>query len=268
MRCAACDETSSYLMPKEALPISCSKCDTIFPASTIQASFEANASQEESSIIAFVPLSLQNEFGDKFAKAAEMIRADSIVANNARAEASTVAMSAKEKADIWDFLVDSGFKPLAQMYGMDMPEMDELMGADDDMPPMDMGELDEPMGDVPELGEPMGGAEWEANQMVQAAMMHYKAQGNSVIEAITQFTKDYGDSYDPEMVMQMASNIYEIGLNDVKVGMTRNAGDLPSANVNQQQPNYVNVDSKPLGSGEESDQWRFSKPLRNFSAAE
>jgi len=262
MTCPACYEISSYPMPKKASDINCSSCHTLFPEKVIKAAFNVGVAGEEATLIAFAPVSLQEEFGEKFANAAEMMGADSIGANGARAEAYAKHPGVEKMAEIWDFLTEAGFKPLAQFYGQEMPMM---TGADEDMPPMDMdmgapppmpGAEEEMSGppsmDVPDLGDPNGGTDWADHQMVQAAMMHYRAQGNTVTEAITQFTKDYGDGYDPETVMQVASQVFSIGLDQVKIGMNKDA-DIPATKVNQQQPDYVNVGTQPLGPGDESD---------------
>jgi len=60
--------------------------------------------------------------------------------------------------------------------------------------------------------------------MIQAAMMYYQSQGQNVLDAVAEFKKEYGEGqYDPEMVMQIAATVYNIGLDKIKVAMKRRA---------------------------------------------
>lgn len=259
LQCFGCHKISSYEMPKEASDLSCGHCETIISSASVTSALESgNGVFEEQTLVAFVPLSKQEEFGDKFAKAAGMMGTNDLGADGSRAEAYAVNVPNEKMADVWDFLVEAGFKPIAQE--MTPPAMPAGVMAADDMPlsnppvpemeslPMpEMGEDPMAGGDVPDLGSPGGDAGWADHQMVQAAMMHYYSQGSSIIEAISQFTKDYGDGFDPETVMQVAATVYGINLGEVKVAMQRQAGDLPSTNVNQQQPDAEAVPSKVLG---------------------
>lgn len=259
MTCCGCYGVSSYPMPKEASEIACETCNAIFPAKVVEAAFTNGVAEDEVTIIAFTPIALQEEFGDKFAKLEEMIGVDGCGAVGARVEAYAKHPGAEKMAEVWDYLVEAGFKPLAQFYGDEsgMTAADEMPM--DAAPPMDMppgGDMpmdmpgDSPVGD---LGEPTQTIEWADNQMVQAAMMHYKAQGNTVIEAITQFSKDYGEDYDPNMVMQTASQVFAISMDSLGAVAKKAAGDIPSTSVNSQQPDAVSVGSQPIGPGSESD---------------
>jgi hypothetical protein len=259
--CLGCSSINSYEMPEDPMDLACSGCGSVIPSKAVTAAFESNLASDETILVAFVPKSLQEEFGDKFAEAAEMLGADNVSAEGSKAEAFAVTTNDK-KADVWDFLVESGFKPLAQAVpaAPAMPAGD--MMADDEMPQMDI-EMDIPMegmspagideAELPELGDnPQGNYSWADHQMVQAAMMHYQAQGKNVVDAITEFNKEYGDGYDPETVMQVASTVYGIGLDQIKVGMTKDAGDLPSTSVNTQQPDSVSVSNDVPGPDSET----------------
>lgn len=251
--CPGCGNINSFEMPKEAMDLGCNDCQCVLPSNVVEAAFESGAAMEETTLVAVTPFSLQEEFGEKFAKAAEIMGADSIGAEGCKAEAYTVAPDDKKMADVWDFLVEAGFKPIAQIAPMGAPPAapsGDIMGQE--APPLDLteppgGEMPVDEGampseaDVPDLGEPIEELGYADHQMIQAAMMHYQAQGNSVIEAITQFNKDYGDGYDPETVMQVAATVYGIGLDQIKIGMVKGAGDLPSTSVNMQQPDAVSV---------------------------
>lgn len=251
--CPGCGNINSFEMPKEAMDLGCNDCQCVLPSNVVEAAFESGAAMEETTLVAVTPFSLQEEFGEKFAKAAEIMGADSIGAEGCKAEAYTVAPDDKKMADVWDFLVEAGFKPIAQIAPMGAPSAapsGDIMGQE--ASPLDLteppgGEMPVDEGampseaDVPDLGEPIEELGYADHQMIQAAMMHYQAQGNSVIEAITQFNKDYGDGYDPETVMQVAATVYGIGLDQIKIGMVKGAGDLPSTSVNMQQPDAVSV---------------------------
>jgi hypothetical protein len=264
LACPGCGTMNSYPMPKEASDLGCAKCNVLIPLQAVQAAFDGGVAKEETTLIAFTPESMQEEFGEKFAKAAEMLGADTLGADGPIAEAYAVSIPNEKIADIWDFMVESGFKPLAQSMSVPAPAGDTpMITAQDDLPmlpptapePPEEGMGDEmppPIdGDVPDIGEPGGDMGYADNQMIQAAMMHYQAQGNSVTEAITQFTKDYGDGFDPETVMQVAATVFGIGLDKVKVAMIKEAGDLPSTSVNTQQPDAVSTD-KNLGPDSET----------------
>jgi len=253
--CLGCNSINSYEMPDEPMALACNNCGSVIPPSAVTAAFKSQTASEETALIAFVPKSKQDEFGDKFAKAAEMLGADSVEADGCRAEAFAITTTEK-KADVWDFMIESGFKPLAQE--MSTPAMPAGgMMATDEMPEMDipMEEMS-PAGidqTLPDLGDtPQGNYAWADHQMIQAAMMHYQAQGKNVVEAITEFNKEYGDGYDPETVMQMASAVFGIGLDQIKVGMTRRAGDLPSTSVNQQQPDAISIGNDVPGPDSET----------------
>lgn len=266
--CPGCGGINSYNMPKQAMDLACDGCHTVFPADVVEAAFNVGAAREETALVVFTPISLQQEFGEKFAQAAEMMGADSVEAEGCRAEAYTVSPPNEKMAEVWDFLIEAGFKPLAkQAQGMPAPPPAPsgggefiAQGPEMDMPPLDitkmpsMGEeppMEEPMmgeeapSDILDIGDPTGDAGYADHQMIQAAMMYYQSQGNGVTEAVTQFTKDFGDGYDGETVMQVAATVFGIQLDQIKVAMQRNAGDLPSTKVNVQQPDAVS-----LGKGE------------------
>jgi hypothetical protein len=270
--CLACQTVNSYEMPKEAADLACDGCNSVIPASAVKGAFKNGAAQEETILAAFTPVSLQEEFGDKFAKAAEMIGADAIGAEGCRAEAYAISTD-EQRADAWDFLVEAGFKPLAQeapptppappaggggMMAADEPPLDIDMAPPMGDMPMDDMPMDAPMDDmgepVPDIGDdPQGSYNWADHQMIQAAMMHYQAQGKNVTDAIGEFNKEYGEGYDPETVMQVAATVYGINLDQVKIGMNKGAGDLPSTTVNQQQPDSVSVGKGNAVLGQDSD---------------
>ena len=261
LACPGCGTVNSYGMPKEASDLSCAECNIVSPARAVQADFDGNIAKEEIPLIAITPQSLQEDFGEKFAKAAEIMDSDEIGSNGPVVEAYAISPSNEKMADVWDFMVESGFQPLAQSMSVPAPAAPAVM-AQEDLPmlPPTAPEPEEEMGEMPppgpgpdvsDIGEPGGDMSYADSQMVQAAMMHYQAQGNSVTEAVTQFTKDYGDSFDPETVMQVAATVFGIGLDKIKIAVKKEAGDLPSTSVNQQQPDAVSVD-KDLGPDSET----------------
>lgn len=249
--CLGCRTINSYEMPEDASDLSCSGCSSVISARAVKSAFKNGGAQEETILVAFTPAALQEEFGDKFAKAAEILGADSVGAEGCRAEAYSVSTE-EQRANAWDFLVEAGFKPLAQEVtsappappaGGMMAGEEEIVMDFEEVPIDDMPMDDMPMEDgVQDIGdEPQGSYAWADHQMVQAAMMHYQAQGKNVTEAIGEFNKDYGEGYDPEMIMQVAATVYSIGLDQVKIGILKDAGDLPSTTVNYQQPDSVSV---------------------------
>lgn len=240
--CPACNNAHSYEMPKQASDLACGTCDYVISSKIVASALENNiGASEETSLVVFVPTAGRNKNGDIFAKAANILETNDIGVDGAKAEAYKLNAHVEHKAKVWDFLVENGFKPLAQMSmpagaPSVMAEGEPMMDIELPSPEMDIGDhMDEPnLGDMPE-GDPR----WADHQMIQAAMMHYQAQGMDPVAAIAQFSKDYGEGYDPETTIQVASTVFGIDTNQVKVALNKKVGDLPSTNVNQQQPDAV-----------------------------
>lgn len=256
INCPSCNKHNNFVMPKEATNLECNHCNTILTAKTIKGAFDQNLATEQIVITAFVPPAAQEVMGDKFAEAATIAGADIVDSNGFKVEAAIINPSDDKLADAWDYLINAGFKAIAQdmsvpaMPAGGMTAQDEIE-VDMNVPmPVEEGieDVNEMIPDGNELGEgPEGGQKWADHQMVQAAMMHYQSQGNNVVEAIHQFSKDYGDGFDPEMVIQIAATIFDIGLDKVKIAINKNAGDLPSTSVNTQQPDSVSVTKNVIG---------------------
>jgi hypothetical protein len=286
--CPGCTEVNSYEMPTQPSDLACGGCGVVIPARAITAALNTGIAGEETSLGVFVPIEAQEEFGNHFAKAAEMIGADAVGSDGSKAEAYALNVPNEKMAEVWDFMIESGFKPLAQGGSLPPPPATapppspaggDVMGQGG-MPELP-GEMPGMAPPVPDIGDPEGPedkpiSQWADHQMIQAALMHYSAQGMNSIEAIAQFNKDYGESYDSETVMQVAAMVYEIDLDEIKISgpegpempmpevpelggpgpelgagpempMPMEAGkkkaDLPSTSVNQQQPDSVSVPS-------------------------
>ncbi len=215
---------------------------------------------EETTLVAVAPISMQKEFGDKFTKAAEMMGADDVGAAGSRAEAYATNVPIEKMADVWDFMIEAGFKS-AQMQppppsggapqggepsmdlGSDMPP---LPGPPDgpglDEPPMEGEDPEDEMAMLPDA---------EINKIISAAMTHYHAQNMNPVSAVVQFSKDYGDEYSPESVIQTVADVWGMPLDQIKVAIKKIA-DLPATQVNQQQPDAESVEKTVLGPDSET----------------
>ena len=132
LQCPGCSEINSYGMPKTAASLTCSSCHVIIPAKVVAAALESGTVNEEVTLIAVTPTELQDTFGDKFAAAAEIIGADGVGADGCRAEAYAVDVPTEKLAEVWDFMVNAGFKPIAQELApideepVDAPPVDDI----------------------------------------------------------------------------------------------------------------------------------------------
>jgi hypothetical protein len=203
----------------------------VIPSKVVASALGNGLINEETTLVAVTPNDLQSDFGDKFAKAAEMMEADGIGADGCQAEAYALNVPIEKMSGIWDFMVTAGFKPIAQFEDMDKEPVD---GPVDDLSPVHEQEEGEELenverlegiadeiidiadslesmehhgqaGPVPSAAAPSGGAmaegldmpelddggQWADWQVIQAAMMHYQHQGMGVADAIGQFQKDY-----------------------------------------------------------------------------
>jgi hypothetical protein len=134
MNCPGCYETNSYEMPKTAADLTCSHCHALIPGKVVANALGADAAYEEITLVAVTPSELQDEFGDKFAKAAEMIGADGVGADGCRAEAYAINVPVAKLAEVWDFMVQAGFTPIAQEMPLD--ESGAEPGLNDELSPL------------------------------------------------------------------------------------------------------------------------------------
>jgi hypothetical protein len=137
MNCPGCYETNSYEMPETAADLNCGSCNAVIPGKVVAAALASGAAHEEATLIAITPNELQEEFGDKFAKAAEIIGADGVGADGCRAEAYAVDVPVEKMAEVWDFMVQAGFTPIAQEFPIEEeteePAMEENLSPTHEM---------------------------------------------------------------------------------------------------------------------------------------
>jgi len=143
MTCPGCLEVNSYDMPKIAADLTCNNCNVVIPSKVITSAFKNDMINEEAILTAVTPNDLQDEFGDKFAKAAEMMGADGVGADGCKAEAYSLDVPVEKLAEVWDFMVEAGFKPIAQFENMDKEPIDEFDTVDDLSPTHEQEEGEE-----------------------------------------------------------------------------------------------------------------------------
>ena len=216
MACPGCSEVNSYAMPKTAADLTCDSCHVIIPSKVVAAAFASGTINEEAVLVAITPNSLQDTFGDKFAKAAEMLGADGVGANGCQAEAYAVDASVAKLAEIWDFMVAAGFKPIAQFEDVDKEPVD--MGPTDELSPTHEQEESEEIDDVERLegiadeimdiADSMESMEHhgQAGPVPSAAM---PSSGGVVAEDLPSMPSDFGGQWADWQVIQAAMMHYQ-----------------------------------------------------------
>ncbi len=260
--CPNCAELNSYVTPKTAANLACSACRVEVPAHMVTEAFNNGTAYEESALVAIVPNSTQVKFGEVFAKAASMLGTHDMGVDGCRVEAYAKDASDEQKGETWDFLIESGFTPIAQMappVAPPAPAPGAEMASDTFMPGA--------RGVPPEM--PLAGdEEWADESTIRAAMTHYKNTGLDAVGAIVQFKKDYGSSkktdgevsgphsFDPNLVVAIAAEVWGADAAQLGEAMSMPAmasvrrAELPTpSKVNTQQPDAVKAEDL----GEDSD---------------
>jgi len=273
--CPGCGETNSYAMPKMAADLTCGSCDVIIPSKVVASAFDIGAAADEAVLVVYTPVSSQDEFGEKLVKAAEIINADSVGSSGCKAEVYAKDVSVNKLAEVWDYMVEAGFQPIAQSGAPapSMPSASPVSAEGEDEPLNGLTEepgMTEAPGApgatpgapdaMPDMGMEIGSPQWADNQVVQAAMMHYQHQGMDALDALVQFKKDYAtdqkddagepvpaQEFDPMTVLQVAAEVFGIDLaqlqgQDYEMGaLAKKAqADIPTpGKINQQQPDAV-----------------------------
>jgi hypothetical protein len=268
--CPGCGETNSYAMPKTAADLTCGSCDVIIPSRVIASAFDIGAAADEAVLVVYTPVPSQDEFGEKLVKAAEIIGADSAGSSGCKAEVYAKDVSVEKLAEVWDYMVEAGFQPIAQSGAPSpsMPSASPIAAEGEDEMPTEMPEEpgmapEAPMGTpdaMPGMEMGTGSPQWADTQVIQAAMMHYQHQGMDALDALVQFKKDYAteqkdeagepvpaQEFDPMAVLQVAAQVFGIDLaqlqgQDYEMGaLAKKAqSDIPTpGKINQQQPDAV-----------------------------
>jgi len=226
LNCPACGESNSYEMPKEASDLSCGRCAGIVPARAIASALEIGGAAEETTLTAFVADKYLKEFGDVFAKAAELLNAQEIGVEGNNAEAYAFNVPVEKKAEAWDMMVEAGFKPIA----LDVEDINLPEGGLESPEPMMVD------------SQPLGG---EGEEKIRTAMEHYHDKGDmNIVDAIAQFKTDYSEEFDagkldPQAIVDIAQKVFNGSPMEMAAALGKLAGDLPSTTVNQQQPAAV-----------------------------
>ena len=243
LTCPGCYSVNSYNMPKEASDLGCGSCDSVIPSKIVLAAFENGVAQEESVLVAYSPKSKQVELGDVFARAANKISADVIDTIGNCVEAHTINASIKSKSEAWDILVQAGFKPIAQELDIEDISLPEE-GSDLSLPEMGIDVTSPNGSDIKDYTTIFEG--WKAEQVDKTweeAVIEY---GSKAKDEITSGEISLDD------VITSAKSIFTSddmagGLPAVMATLERIAGDIPSTNVNTQQPDAESIAKGILG---------------------
>lgn len=245
LKCPACYTINNYIMPKTASELSCGECNTILPIQAVASAFDVGAAANESVLVATISNPLQETYGDIFAKAAEKLGADAIDVNGNTAEAFVVNASDDIKAEVWDFLVQAGFKPIA----------------------LDVGDIDLPP-ELPQIEQSKSmesGIEY-SEAYIKGVINHYKNSGlaTNANDAISKFISEYkadfvAEKYNAQLIIDVASEVFGSTPSMEVLAMLQKYA-LTDPKVNAQQPDAVKVPGKVLGPESESKHFTIPKP--------
>ena len=215
LNCPGCSEVNSYEMPKTAEDLTCDKCGVILPSKVVTAALNSGVAVEEAVLVAVTPVDLQGDFGDKFAKAAELLGTNEVGVAGCYAEAYAINPTNEKLAEVWDFMRQAGFKPLAQDVGLSEP-----------MSAVEPGMPNESAMPTESAISPASNLKMADDKVIRSAMEHYKNTGMKAVDAIAQFKKDYGEGkkdeegnqvgyeFDQELVVKIANEVFGGGADD------------------------------------------------------